>query len=511
MSIGRRRYEIVQALGSGAFGTVYKALLTTDRGFVKEVALKIMRDDIDSDLVEEMARRQRDEARLLGLVRHRAILHVDGLVRLNNNWAVVMEFVDGANLHNVLRASRVPPAVAAEIIAEVAGGLRAAYEARSPDGSALQLIHRDVKPSNIALTENGGVKLLDFGVARGQFEHREAETTGVLLGTLAYMAPERFDGIDSPAGDVYALGVVMAELLTRKRMSKASGNQERHANIVRTTIHRVRGVCPEAEYNPLIRLLVRMLAYNIEDRPTARECERLLREIVRGLPHADLPSWAEVVVSKVKAQTPETSDDLVGETLVERSETAIAGASTGAASSSPWRWVAVVLALAGLSVGMMAAGGLTFLLVDMFGPEAPGPEVEVRALETSPEPATDPPEEPIPEAPPEEPPAEVLPSVAPEPERSVVAPSPALAEPLEPVAASAGRRVGWVDVEGEGVDIRLVGESGSQGPGDVPVGTYLVMARFGGGDEMEVGQIQVIENGAVAIVCDKTFQNCRIQ
>jgi tRNA A-37 threonylcarbamoyl transferase component Bud32 len=514
VSIGRRRYEIVRALGSGAFGTVYKALLTTDRGFVKEVALKIMKDDIQSDLAEEMARRQRDEARLLGLVRHRAILHVDGLVRLNDTWAVVMEYVDGADLHSVLRVGRVPPFVAAEIVAEVAGGLRAAFEARSPDGSPLELIHRDVKPSNIALTSSGGVKLLDFGVARGRFEHREAETTGVLLGTLAYMAPERFDGMDMPAGDIYALGVVLAELLTRKRMSKASGNRERHANIVRSTIHRVRAVCPEPEYNDLVRLLVRMLAYQIEERPSARECERLLREILRTLPHGDLPTWSEGVIAKVRMHAPDPVDDLVGATLVERTDTAVAVSETVPLRRRRWPWLglglvvtAVPVALILLLVGVANNTGwrLGFPEPDALDKHVVEPSVqEVPALEVG--------EEEVPEK-------VVTPDVGDEPEVEAMArsrespkpPGPVVEAVIPPAPTLPGRAVGWVDVKGDGVGIRLLGANGEESPGDVPVGTYQVMASFSGGEEMEVGEIQVIENGAVSIFCDTTFQNCRIR
>jgi hypothetical protein len=371
-----------------------------------------------------------------------------------------------------------------------------------------------VKPSNIALTSSGGVKLLDFGVAKGRFEHREAETTGVLLGTLAYMAPERFDGLDMPAGDIYALGVVLAELLTRKRMSKASGNQERHANIVRSTIHRVRAVCPEPEYNDLVRLLVRMLAYQVEDRPTARECERSLREILRTLPHGDLPTWSEGVISKVRAQTPAPVDDLVGATLVERTDTAVAVSEALTSGSRRWPWLGLGLVLVAAPVGLVLIvvgawkwGGLALGTSDsvaqeepvvVAAPEDPAPptkgveegldeDVAVR-VEAQPEAA-----ERVPEP--------VAPPVA--ATRGAVAPPPPQAPPR--------RAVGWVDVSGEGVGIRLLGDNGVHAPGDVPVGTYQVMASFSGGEEMEVGQVQVIENGGVSIFCDTTFQNCRIR
>ena len=105
MSEGRR-YQILGVIGKGGFGTVYKAQLLGEGGFKRTVALKVLNADMRE--MEDVASRLRDEARLLGLLRHRAILGVDGLVRLNGRWTVVMEFIDGADLGRVTRTSLLP-------------------------------------------------------------------------------------------------------------------------------------------------------------------------------------------------------------------------------------------------------------------------------------------------------------------------------------------------------------------------------------------------------------------
>jgi serine/threonine protein kinase len=112
-----RRYQILGVLGRGGFGTVYRADLLGEGSFVRPVALKVLNADMED--VATVAERLRDEARLLGRIRHRAVVHVDGLVRLDDRWTIVMEYVDGADLGRVLEQhGRFPPRPAFEIVGE---------------------------------------------------------------------------------------------------------------------------------------------------------------------------------------------------------------------------------------------------------------------------------------------------------------------------------------------------------------------------------------------------------
>ena len=186
------RYELIGEIGRGGFGTVYLGRHRAALGFVRNVAIKLLHADEGPG---QAGQRFRDEARLLALLSHRAIVGATDLTRVHNRWAVVMEHVDGASLTDLVRANGpLPVRAALQLIAEIASALDHAWRTEGPDGRPLQLLHRDVKPGNLMLTAAGQAKLLDFGIARAQFAAREARTEDERLGSASYMAPERWLG-----------------------------------------------------------------------------------------------------------------------------------------------------------------------------------------------------------------------------------------------------------------------------------------------------------------------------
>jgi serine/threonine-protein kinase len=354
MSSGRR-YEIGQTVGRGAMGAVYRARLHGDGDFAKQVALKVLhRDQADADL----ARRLRDEARILGLIRHRAVVNVDALVWLDGDWAVVMEYVDGLDLRHLMeRVGALPESCALEVASEVSGALHVAYHTEGPDGRRLKLLHRDIKPANIQVTTAGEVKVLDFGVARADFDAREAKTRSLAFGSLGYVAQERIDGVETPAGDIYSLGVVLAELMTGERFGQTSMSPRRHEARVadRCDALRERGVS-----EPTLALLRQMLSFVHTERPDAREVERRAQAARAGATGPPLRDWAENrladAISAVRAEV--ERGELEGRTLEE---------SPGVFSDAPppapragLGWMGVV-ALVGVllllgAVGLLLAG-----------------------------------------------------------------------------------------------------------------------------------------------------------
>ena len=313
----RRQYEVRSPVGKGAFGTVYDARLLGEGGFSKRVALKVLRSDLDD--AEEVAQRQRDEARILGLVRHRAVVHVDGLVQLSGRWVVVMEFIDGLDLNKVMRRhGRLPPSVALGIASEVAGALHVAYHTDGPDGRPLKLLHRDVKPGNITLTTAGEVKLLDFGVARADFDLREAETRSVRLGSMGYMSPERLGGEDRAAGDIYSLGVMLWECLVGVRFGQTQLVRNKQEARVREQLEALMAKVPSLP--PGVRgLLEDMLAFDPNDRPNGREVERRCAELFREVEGPLLRDWCEREISRLQEgrKIPDDDEGLTGQLLVE--------------------------------------------------------------------------------------------------------------------------------------------------------------------------------------------------
>lgn len=316
-----RRYKVLGTVGKGGFGTVYKAELMGEGGFSKLVALKVLNADMEE--VNEVAIRLRDEARVLGLLRHRAIVQVDGLVRLNDRWTVVMEYVEGADLKQVNSACDVPVCPALTIVEETAGALHAAYTRLGPGGQPLKLLHRDIKPSNIQVTAAGETKLLDFGVARAEFGGREAETRSLMFGSVGYMSPERLDAVDGPAGDVYALGCVLYEMLTGEAFGKTSSKEQRHAASLNSALDRLKqaGVDPD-----VVRFVEELMAYEPEHRPSARDVERRAAELRAKAARPTLRDWAEELIPPLIGQRPDIIDDLSGSILVEHGSASVGAA-----------------------------------------------------------------------------------------------------------------------------------------------------------------------------------------
>ena len=350
---GPRRYDIQQTVGRGAMGAVYKARLHGEGDFAKQVALKVLhRDQADADL----ARRLRDEARIVGLIRHRAVVNVDGLVWLEGDWTVVMEYVDGLDLRHLMeRVGALPESCALEVASEVAGALHVAYHTSGPDGRELKLLHRDIKPANIQVTTAGEVKVLDFGVARADFDAREAKTRSLAFGSLGYVAQERIDGVETPAGDVYSLGVVLCELMTGDRFGQTSMSPRRHEARLADRMDALESKGVSEATRQLTR---RMLAFAHDERPTAREVERMASAARADAGGPTLRDWAENRLSEAIAQVRAEVDPgpLEGRSLDESPP--VFGEAPAPRRGPGWLVlvVAIVVLLALAGVGLLLAG-----------------------------------------------------------------------------------------------------------------------------------------------------------
>jgi serine/threonine protein kinase len=292
--------ELVETLGEGSFGVVYVARLK-DGAIERTVVLKVLKSDwVDND---DILSRSRDEAALLSRLNHDSIVRVEQLSTLHGRPAVVMEFVRGLTLDRIVKASGAMPVGAAlQVLARVAGALDAAYN-KIPPGmdKPLRVIHRDIKPSNIILSVNGAVKVLDFGTARGEFSAREAETINVTLGSPRYMAPERFDGIDSgPAVDVYAMGVTFYEILAGRPMGRLSVNPDRQGQQVHQKIDSIRKAHKSGgeQLEELLSIVSDCLDYEPTMRPTAEKLRARCLDLLAQLPGVSitLDRYCETVV-----------------------------------------------------------------------------------------------------------------------------------------------------------------------------------------------------------------------
>ena len=223
-----RRLLVLDTIGAGAFGTVYRCRLTSAQGFQRVVALKVLQAQASTQM---FLARIRDEARLLGLLRDDSIIQVIDLLEVNDRPAVMMEYVEGMDLESLtLLGALLPPRALAELAASVAGALGRAHQAKHPStNEPMNVIHRDVKPANIMVATDGSVRLLDFGVARACFDARESYTGQLMLGTLNYMAPEYVvTGEVTVAADIYGLGLSLLQAATQAEILQPKVRKKDH-------------------------------------------------------------------------------------------------------------------------------------------------------------------------------------------------------------------------------------------------------------------------------------------
>jgi serine/threonine protein kinase len=250
------RYEITGSIGSGGFGRVYSA---RDPAVGRVIAIKILSAPGDRDLVK----RFRSEAVTVANLHHKNIVTVHEFGEENGVPYLVMEYLEGTNLHDLIR-QRTPLSLQEKlsIMSEVAEGLRCAHDRG--------VIHRDVKPANIMRLTDGSVKIMDFGIARlARSSATRLTHTGLVIGTLMYMAPEQFSGTADALTDIFAYGVTFYELLTGRHPFSFSEDPA-------VMMHRIMSVEPEAVRalfpecpESVERIVSRTLAKNREARYTS--------------------------------------------------------------------------------------------------------------------------------------------------------------------------------------------------------------------------------------------------
>jgi class 3 adenylate cyclase/predicted Ser/Thr protein kinase len=271
------RYRIEQLLGEGGIARVY---LAYEMEFDRTVALKVLREDYaeDSEVIERFEREARSAGRLSG---HPNIVTIYDRGRIRDgSYYLAMEYVPGGTLKALIqREGPLPADQVVEIAVQVAQALQFAHERR--------IVHRDVKPQNILMTESGEAKVADFGVARA-LEATTMTRTGSLLGTPHYLSPEQAMGKPAtPQSDLYALGVVLFEMLTGELPFDAE------TPIGIAMMHLSGELRPPKKLNPdvpeqLNRMTVRLLAREPEERyPDAGALIEDLQRISTGVTIGD--------------------------------------------------------------------------------------------------------------------------------------------------------------------------------------------------------------------------------
>jgi len=234
-SVSVGRYLLHRQIARGGMATIHIARLLGDEGFSRIVAAKRLLPEIAGDT--EFVAMFMDEARIASKIHHPNVVPVLDLVTTSDEVMLVQEYVHGVPLHVLLRTTRqqtkkVPVRIAVSIAAQVLAGLHAAHSTVDEMGEPLDIVHRDVSPQNVMVAIDGSARLLDFGIAKATMA-AHVTREGTFKGKLAYSAPEQLRGKPVQQSDVYALAVVLWELLVGQRMH---GSAKAEAEVVSTIL-----------------------------------------------------------------------------------------------------------------------------------------------------------------------------------------------------------------------------------------------------------------------------------
>jgi serine/threonine-protein kinase len=309
-------YELLHPLGAGGMAEVFKARAVGPAGFERNVVIKRILPAYGRD--EDFVRMFTDEARILGLVHHPNVVEAYDFGEDDGSLFLALEYVEGPSLSRILRAlrasnRRMPPAIAAFIAREICRALDCVHRLEDDNGVRLDVVHRDVTPSNIILTPWGGVKLLDFGVAKFASAARLTRE-GTVKGKPAYLAPEQLQGkeIDGRV-DLFALGIVMHEMLSLQHLFTGDSDLQTAKKIMEMDIPSLtahRSDLPEE----LERIVMCALERDRDKRfATAADMARTLDDFVvrSGLHLDDVAAFVrqiEAVSPLARPRTPEIGD-----------------------------------------------------------------------------------------------------------------------------------------------------------------------------------------------------------
>jgi serine/threonine-protein kinase len=231
------QYELLARLAEGGMAEIFLARVVSLAGFERHVVLKRIRPERDDD--PRWITMFLDEARLAAQLNHPNIGQVFDLGRIGDAFFYTMEYVHGEDVRGILARAgalgqRVPVDVSLAIAAGTLAGLSHAHDRCGADGQPLGVVHRDVTPSNIMVSYEGVVKVLDFGVAKGRTRTTTETEAGAIMGKVAYLSPEQVAGKEiDQRSDIFSLGIVLYELLTSSRLFRRNTDYDTLAAILR--------------------------------------------------------------------------------------------------------------------------------------------------------------------------------------------------------------------------------------------------------------------------------------
>lgn len=292
------KYVILNRIAVGGMAEVFRAKTFGVHGFQRLLVIKRILPHLSKD--EEFVDMFIDEAKIAVSLTHANICQITDLGKIDDNYFIAMEFVNGKDLRAILKKSygnKTPLGVEQSIYiaSEICKGLEYAHKREDPiTGQLISVIHRDISPQNIMVSYHGEVKIVDFGIAKT--EHKIHRTqAGVLKGKFAYMSPEQSTGQElNNQTDIFSTGIILFEMLTNQRLFLGGTDFETLENIKKCEIPSLRAINPDVS-EELEQVVFKALAKNPQDRYTSAN---LMQNALSKILYTEFPHFTPDHLSK---------------------------------------------------------------------------------------------------------------------------------------------------------------------------------------------------------------------
>jgi eukaryotic-like serine/threonine-protein kinase len=314
------KYTLLRAIASGGMAKVYLALQRAVAGFEKLVVIKRILPELSRDqaFVEMLLH----EARTAATLNHPNVVQTFDVGEVEGTYFIAMEHINGEDIRSVVRAMKrvgateFPLEHALSIMLGVCAGLAYAHEKRDLEGNPLDIVHRDISPQNVLITFTGDVKVVDFGIAKTtEAAVGESTQAGQLKGKVPYMSPEQAAGKDiDHRSDIFAVGIMLFELTTGRRLFKAKSEYETLKLICERDYPRPSQIRPGYPAQ-LEQVVMRALAKNPDDRyQNARDMQADLENFIRqeriAASAVSLANWMKMLFEEKIAEQKEALQDV---------------------------------------------------------------------------------------------------------------------------------------------------------------------------------------------------------
>ncbi|MEZ4319798.1 MAG: PhnD/SsuA/transferrin family substrate-binding protein [Myxococcota bacterium] len=385
------RYHLVERLAVGGMAEVFLACERGTHALDRLLVIKRILPHLADN--EEFVRMFMTEARVAARINHPNVVQIYELGEAGGFPFIAMEYVSGSTLKELVKASRkadtrLPLAMVVHIMAQACAGAHAAHELTAPDGQKLNIVHRDLSPHNLMVTDDALVKLLDFGIAKAE-QGMDHTRTGMLKGKVSYMSPEQCKQLKlDRRSDIYALGIVMWELFAGHKMFFGMSELATMQAIVTGDLKDVRESRPDVP-EPLLAVMKKAMASSVDDRYDTADAMRralldaaeeakivvdedragrfvrtLLGEVHEERRQHVTTAMEKTLVTLSRAQPPSTEDLAVS----QHTETSAAPIpTTGSSAPRNLTQTTVATSAASASAGMLFGVAATMVLVAVGG------------------------------------------------------------------------------------------------------------------------------------------------